>query len=535
MRYRRLFVSSVSVAAILAAGLGYTASATPDDLASRVIAGLEAVQLPGAADLGPATATGEEVSLVLASRDEQGLSNYVATPHRPLSSQEFAARFGPSPEAVNQVRSWATSAGLTVLHDPGSQLVKLSGTTNQIGSAFSTSMHRYRLGEGSYIAASTAGKLPASLASVTTGVVGLSAPTKMDLASSGTKKAGLLDQLFGTSYDPASLTGFYQAPESVAGKGQEISIIGEGDLSQVSKDLVTFEDKFHLPHVPLHVLPVDGGSSDRSGDEEWALDTQYSTAFAPAVSAIDFYAGRSLEDRSVLNTVTKWVDDDKTKQASASLGECEDGAEKSGLRASLDAVLKKAVAQGQTLFASSGDTGSRCGTSNGTVAGPKGVSYPASSPYAVGVGGTTITDYNRHQESAWYASGGGESQKEPAPDWQKDVGGAYKPTSRGVPDVALDSDGKSGFQIIANGQPTVAGGTSAAAPSWNGIWARAQELHGSQLGFAAPMLYQLPASAFNEITKGNNGDYTAGPGWNYVTGRGTPNITALVTQIKPTR
>src|SRR5205085_556845 len=107
VRCRRIAVSAVSVAACLASSVGSPASADQDDLVSRLVAGLAAVQFPGAVDTGVATGT-KAVSLVLSSRDEQGLDAYVASPHVPLSAQEFAARFGPSPESLALVHDWAS-------------------------------------------------------------------------------------------------------------------------------------------------------------------------------------------------------------------------------------------------------------------------------------------------------------------------------------------------------------------------------------------------------------------------------------------
>lgn len=531
MRHKRVALSAASVAACVVASAGPAAAADADPADATNIAGLQAAQLPGAQDLGLAFGK-KTVSMVLASRDEQGLDAYTAHPHGALTSQQYADRFGPAPDALGRVQQWAQSNGLAIAHDPNSQVVQVTGTTEQISRAFGTSMHSYRSGGESYTAASTSAKLPPDVAAVTAGVVGVSASPKLQLGI-GNAAVQPSSPSSGTSYGPADFTKFYQAPNTATGKGQQVSIIGEGDLTQVAKDLAAFENKFHLPPVPLNVIKVDGGSFDTSGQQEWDLDTQYSSGFAPDISGINFYAGPSLDDKSLLDTTAKWVDDNKTRQGSASLGECETAAQKSGFLKAEDEVLKKAAAQGQTLFVSSGDTGSKCGTRNGVVSGPKGVSYPASSPYVVGVGGTTITNFANHTEVGWHPSGGGQSSIEPAQSWQLNAGGAYKPASRGVPDVALDADPASGFQIIANGQPAVIGGTSASAPAWNGIWARAEQQAQSGLGFGAPLLYQLPASAFNDITQGNNGDFNAGPGWDFVTGRGTPNISAVVSQLKP--
>jgi subtilase family serine protease len=186
------------------------------------------------------------------------------------------------------------------------------------------------------------------------------------------------------------------------------------------------------------------------------------------------------------------------------------------------------------MFFASGDTGSQCPALtavNGVPAGLPGVNYPASSPYGIGVGGTSVLSPSGPEETAWYAGGGGSSLIEPTPAFQSStkVGGVAPLAERGVPDVALDADPESGYEVIVSGTEETIGGTSASAPSWQGIWARAQGAHGGTLGFAGPVIYNAePASAFHDITLGANGLYTALPGWDYTTGRGTPDITAFV-------
>jgi pseudomonalisin/xanthomonalisin len=141
------------------------------------------------------------------------------------------------------------------------------------------------------------------------------------------------------------------------------------------------------------------------------------------------------------------------------------------------------------------------------------------------VGGTTVLGPGP-QEIGWYAGGGGTSAFEPVPAYQASAGGSFLGLGRGVPDVALDADPNSGYIVIVGGQEEVIGGTSASAPAWQGIWARTQGARGP-LGFAGPVLYGEPASAFNDITLGANGAPNT-PGWDYVTGRGTPIISTLV-------
>ncbi|HEX3947534.1 MAG TPA: hypothetical protein VHW47_07500, partial [Acidimicrobiales bacterium] len=217
-------------------------------------------------------------------------------------------------------------------------------------------------------------------------------------------------------------------------------------------------------------------------------------------------------------------------------GECEVLAEASGFVAADDQILEQAVAQGQTLFAAAGDTGAFCPAivaENGVPAGLPDVNYPAASPDAVAVGGTTIVgpilgNPSPLSEIGWYAGGGGLSVLEPEPADQAGVGGSNLGLGRGVPDVAFDADPNSGFEVIVDGQTTVVGGTSGSSPSWMGIWARAQAAHGGNLGFAGATIYAEPADSFNDITVGTNVLYPCTPGYDYVSGRGTPDIAAFV-------
>jgi kumamolisin len=102
-----------------------------------------------------------------------------------------------------------------------------------------------------------------------------------------------------------------------------------------------------------------------------------------------------------------------------------------------------------------------------------------------------------------------------------------------VPDVSGDADPNSGYNIRVDGQQTVVGGTSAVAPLWAGLVALLNQQLGKRLGFLNPTLYALPEpdNGINDITKGNNGAYSAGPGWDPCTGLGSPIGTTLATLL----
>jgi len=102
---------------------------------------------------------------------------------------------------------------------------------------------------------------------------------------------------------------------------------------------------------------------------------------------------------------------------------------------------------------------------------------------------------------------------------------------RGVPDVAGDADPNTGYSVRIDGTDTVFGGTSAVAPLWAALIARLNQSAKQPLGFVNPALYAQGETPFHDVTSGNNGAYSAGPGWDACTGLGSPNGTKLLAAI----
>jgi kumamolisin len=176
-----------------------------------------------------------------------------------------------------------------------------------------------------------------------------------------------------------------------------------------------------------------------------------------------------------------------------------------------------------TITAASGDNGSSDGASGDNV------DFPASSPHVLACGGTKLegSGSNIASEVVWNdgsqggATGGGYSTTFAVPSWQQGIAG-FTGKGRGVPDVAGDASPQSGYNILVDGQQEVVGGTSAVAPLWAALVALINQQKGSPVGFLNPKLYGIAAD-FRDITQGNNGAYSAGPGWDPCTGLGSPN------------
>jgi pseudomonalisin len=235
-----------------------------------------------------------------------------------------------------------------------------------------------------------------------------------------------------------------------------------------------------------------------------------------------------------------------------------------------DQTLLQGVLEGRTLFAATGDTGSSCpvlvlgpelGAGNGVV--NQGVpipNYPAVSPYVVAVGGTVLypdgsTPAGRGLEYPWPYTGGGQSFFVPEPAFQKSASGVNRPclssvsgtpntglgSCRGIPDVADESGdiATSSYDIYSDelGGASSEGGTSLASPLMVGMWARIQAATRAGTGFADYDIYRVAGNAadyakdFNDYQLGTNGAYQAAPGWDYVSGWGTPVLTPLMRQI----
>ena len=188
----------------------------------------------------------------------------------------------------------------------------------------------------------------------------------------------------------------------------------------------------------------------------------------------------------------------------------------------METAAAGATIAGMVVFAASGDNDSSDGGST-----PANVDCPSSCPHVVGCGGTYKT---ATEETVWNnnpgqtngeGTGGGYSTIFPPQSFQV---GAPKPpagttfgTGRMVPDVAADADPNTGYAVFVHGAETVVGGTSAVAPLFAGLFAS----FGKKLGFVTPKLWANP-KAFNDITSGSNGLYSAGPGPDACSGLGSP-------------
>jgi kumamolisin len=288
---------------------------------------------------------------------------------------------------------------------------------------------------------------------------------------------------------------------------------------------------------------VDGyNGAAGQGEIEVELDIEVIHAVAPKAQ-VKVYEGPNT-DRGLIDTYQKIASDNIAKSISVSWGISEQQASSTTMN-SLHTIFQQNAAQGQSIFAASGDNGAY-DSGNSTLS----VDSPANDPYVTGVGGThlNLSGSSYSSESVWSNStnrtggGGGISTVYTMPSFQAGPGvqNSYSNGKRQVPDVSADADPNTGYSIYSSGSWTTVGGTSAAAPLWAALAALnnqyAQAFGKGVLGQANPTLYKAFNTtqiypAYHDITSGSNLYYPATSGYDMASGIGTPDAYNLIRDI----
>lgn len=451
-----------------------------------------------------------------------------------LKRSQVLADHAPAPDRVAALTDHLARAGFTGIAVADNRLlVTAHGTAAAVRRAFNARMARFERDGRLGIANLTDAQIPAHLDDVVLAVLGLQTLDEMRPLNVRASRVLLTGSVRGLS--PTQLPVAYNAAGLPAASTVTVGIITAGNMTQPIADLHQFQTQNGLPALTPTVVTVGRPGRDTSNTPEWDLDSQTIQAMAGGqLAQMIFYTARSLLDSNITAAINRAVSDNAAAIVNVSLGECESAAAADGAMASDDQYFQVAIAQGQTFVVASGDSGSNECAQQGH---PAGASYPASSPYVVAVGGTTLytdTDGSYGGELAWSGSGGSPSTVEPRPAWQAGtVTGAF----RGVPDIAFDGDPDSGAIIVVNGGSAQYGGTSLAAPIFVGAYARIQTTNNARLGFPASWIYKYgaqAAAAFHDVTSGSNGGYSAGPGWDFTTGFGSFDVTAAAAFTRPT-
>ncbi len=524
--------------------------------------------LPGITlHLRPSAAQHADLGRLLAQQQDPSSANY----HRWLTPEEYADRFGASAAEVAKLRAWLEAQGFTVDYVArGRTFLTFSGTASQVGSAFRTSIHRYRVNGEAHFANAADPAIPAEFANLVAGMSGLH-----DFRLKPRLKRPAYTVGGGHEIAPDDIATIYNvAPMYAAGihgEGQSIIVVGQSQIR--ATDVAQFRTKFNLGAINLTQVLVGKNPGISPGDvDESHLDIEWTGAVARNANIVFVYS------TDVWQSAYYAVDQKLGTILTMSYGGCEQG-DLIDLPV-YQAAVQKANAEGITWFAASGDSGAGdCEDSGATIAQDGlAVDVPASIPEVTAMGGTEFLEGGKSYwsnsnsagggsavsyipEQVWNdtaqngtlsGSGGGTSHYFPRPVWQTGPGVPLD-SWRHVPDLSLSASADHDPYYFYSGGAGAVGGTSVSAPVMAGMFALLNQylvgqgsIRQAGLGNVNPALYQLAQTTtgiFHDVTVGSNNvpcvtgspdcpgaafGYSAGAGYDQATGLGSVDVTNLI-------
>jgi subtilase family serine protease len=484
--------------------------------------------------------------------------------HRWLTPESFAARFGVAEEDIATVESWLVSHGFHIDNVARSRdRITFSGSAAEVQAAFGAELHRYRAEGEVHFAPQSDLTLPAELASVTIAVLHLSdfrpKPNVKVIAGARPEYTSASTQAHYLT--PNDIRTMYDVNPNYYGSGQGLAVVGQSFVdTSVASSVAIFHsnlNQFAIPNINTVLVPDSGVEAISPGDEsESQIDLEYVYGIAQYANIFFVFVGAD-QNYSVMDALSFAITQRIAPVVSISYGVCETLLSPSDLD-QYNSLFEEASAQGQTLVASSGDSGSTACAPYSAAQGVTpveqqalSVNFPASSPNVTAVGGTQMAagTFAAGNSAYWAnasnndaspsllsyvpevvwnegsasngmaAGGGGTSAHFSRPTWQNAYPGMPAGTNRLLPDIALQSSvGSPGFLLCtsdpamlasegqtascvegllgSNNKYTVAGGTSFAAPIFAGFVALLNQAENANgQGNINPELYTLAASS----------------------------------------
>jgi subtilase family serine protease len=640
------------VAAVAATAMG-SASAAP----ALINAKPEVIDLGSAQYVAGQAQVSVTVALKLRNTDQiESLLQATYTPGGPgyrkfLTSQEFAAKFGPTAETIARVSQHFQKAGLHVEQLTGTHL-SVSGSASAIQAEFGVQLHAYAVAPTAAAAGYTfrapAGtpQIASAIADAVQSVDGLDTrphfrPHLLRSAEHGNGKLVGVPAAAapGSANAPGSLTvtdfaSHYDVNpvyhSGVTGKGVTIGIVTLASFTPSDAYAYWQALGLNVSSSRIREVQVDGGSgpvSDVGGSLETTLDVEQSGGLSPGSKIVVYEAPNT--NQGFIDVFAKAIDSNTADTISCSWGEWEffdlasqgnivtdpvTGRTTSTLKAVND-LFAQAALQGQSMYVAAGDAGAYDDTDFFTPPSwpvPKGsvvlsVDDPAVQQWVTAMGGTTLPGKQTYAitskknltidiptEQAWGwdylnplctalgfnpltcgtypgGGGGGVSSYVPLPIYQFGVPGIqttafgqtqldYSQTppafvvtlpggysGRNVPDLSLNSDPQTGYQVYytddqgAFGIQTGWGGTSFAAPQFNGVTALFDQAVGRRVGLLNFALYDLvrfgnpyrgSEAPLRDVTNGDNWHYSAHGGYDQASGLGVPDVANLLRALR---
>jgi len=503
-----------------------------------------------------------------------------------LSREEFTKRFGANPADVARIEAFAHAHGLVVTDSNiGQGTVRLKGSVGSFNAVFGVKLQHYAKGRAlKYRGRTGPIYVPKELHNVIVGVHGLDnrpvakphsrrlRPAKGQRWSGKGATARKRRTAPARTFTAPEIARLYNFPSGLTGKGQCVALIELNDTNKAgnpsgvgyrASDIRAYFEQLGIAEPTVVPVSVDGVANvpgpDPGGDDEVTLDIEVAGAVAPGATIAVYFAPNTTNGFiDALNTAIH----DAERQPSVvsiSWGGPEDlmGQVDDQFIQGLHQAMRDAAQLGVTVCCAAGDDGSADmgdgADGNPAWDGIPHADFPSSSPFALACGGTKLVASQGTvlSEVVWNegrlhgAGGGGVSTAFPLPPYQQNACVPRSPKNtagRGVPDLAGNADPMTGYRVVVGGKVNTIGGTSAVAPLVAGLIALINEdlanTPGTTAGFLNPQLYGAAASAFRDVTSGNNdiegnlnGKYTAVAGWDACTGLGVPDGAQLLQNV----
>ena len=447
---------------------------------------------------------------------------------------------------------WAGQQGLSVRWRPGDEWAIVEGAPKYVASAFEVEVHDYRGQRGQvFYASPQQPSVPSALYGEVTEVGRILSYIPHHMARPPILPLDVPDQ----GLTPSALLTTYNANRLAAGgfTGKGITIVVFAFTGYDQADLDAFATKYGLPKF----TPILVGGQPSEPRFETTMDLEVAHAIAPDAQKVVVNARPTVEGDATYEKIGQMLEATDRQFPGAvwsfSIGWGCDKLITAADLAPVRSALATAQSHGTTAFNASGDlAGLECKGGQDWSSPPGesdiGLDSVASLPEMTDVGGTTLsTDASGGwlAEQAWFdvplsqGTGGGMSALFDRPEWQGGVSSDRDSEHRLTPDVAAVADPFTGVQIVFKQQQVVGGGTSQSAPIWAGLAAVMNqyliENGGHAIGDLNPLLYRIAAGAmlpaFRDVTLGGNAVDSAGPGYDLVTGLGTPDVDNLVRNL----
>jgi len=526
--------------------------------------------LPPGAQALRRTSASRWIELTLGVRRKQdlpsldSLDNKLPAQRKYMTRQDMAGTYGSDPDAIAKIQAYAAKHKLVVTRDErASARLGIAGSVGDVSEAFGVTLFDYDHPKlGKFHARTGPVKLPPDIAAAVTGVFGLN---NHRILRRGRHFAGHAVSTAMTQarpwFQPTELARIYNFPDADA--SQECIGLLEFGGGVEQDDVTAYFKQLGLPIPAVEVIPVGHVSTDPDADPdstgEVMLDVDVAGCLSGGAKIAVYFS--TFDEKGLVDCLSAVVADDKNNPSvlSVSWGWDENqpfnGNNLLWSPAAIDHVNHALLAcahLGITVCVSTGDDGSEAQVKDGRAH----VNFPATSPYVLAVGGTTLhvrkaaSGALAINEVVWNngpdsGTGGGVSDITPLPEWQS---GKVPPSinsphfaGRAIPDVAADADPNTGYLVRSGGKLGVVGGTSAAAPLWASLIVRLNALMKARAGNFNALLYGKfgPAGVLRDIVSGNNdtdgllsGKYAAGPGWDACTGWGVPDGAKLFQALK---